>query len=81
MIVGDDSQVCMCFRCLSCDVTDFVCPLVNPIALEQVHEEATLGYSTIQNTATQKDAAEPRKAQNPYTLKAAAWKGEPNWYS
>ena len=80
MIVGDDSQVCMCFRCLSCDVTDFVCPLVNPIALEHVHEDATLGYSTLQNTATQKDAAEPRKAQNPYTLKAAAWKGE-NWFS
>ncbi|XP_067029494.1 uncharacterized protein [Acropora muricata] len=51
-------------------------PTVNPIALEQVHEEATLGYSTLQNTATQKDAAEPRKAQNPYTLKAAAWKGK-----
>ncbi|XP_067034396.1 uncharacterized protein [Acropora muricata] len=66
----------MCFRCLSCDVTDFVFPLVNPIPLEQVHEDATLGYSTLQNTATQKDAAEPRKAQNPYTLKAAAWKGK-----
>ncbi|XP_044184331.1 uncharacterized protein LOC122964660 [Acropora millepora] len=51
-------------------------PTVNPIALEQGHEDATLRYSTLQNTATQKDAAEPRKAQNPYTLKAAAWKGK-----
>ncbi|XP_067021982.1 uncharacterized protein [Acropora muricata] len=66
----------MCFRCLSCDVTNFVCPLVNPIALEQVHEEATLGYPSLQNSDTQKHAAEPRKAQNPYTLKAAAWKGK-----
>ncbi|XP_074635708.1 uncharacterized protein LOC141894063 [Acropora palmata] len=51
-------------------------PAVNPIALEQVHEEATIGYSSLQNTDTQKDTAEPRKAQNPYTLKAAAWKGK-----
>ena len=80
MIVADDSQVCLCLRRLCCDVTDFVLPLVNLTALEQVNEEAPLGYSTLQNTDTQKDAAEPRNVQNPYTLKAATWKGE-NWYS
>ena len=63
---------------MCCDATDFECFLVQPTGLEQVNNEASLGYSTLQNIDTQKDAAESHNAQNPYTLKA--WKGE-NRYS